>query len=200
MFDWITRFMEENGYLGIPLLMLGENLFPPIPSELIMPLAGFTAVRGDLNLVLVIMAGLVGSVAGTAVWYAVGLWLGMPRLKDLSRRHGRWMTLTPGELDRAQDFFLRHSRKAVFLGRPEPGLRTLISIPAGVVRMSAGRFLLYSSLGSLAWTSLLATVGYQLGAQYDVVAQWLNPISNVMVGSALLLYGYRVATSQSGDA
>lgn len=194
MFDWITGFVERTGYIGIALLMLAENLFPPIPSELIMPLAGYTASRGELNLVLTVLAGSAGSVAGASIWYIVGRWIGMRCLKYLAAHHGRWLTLTPEELEQTQAFFSRHCGKAVFLGRLVPAMRTLISIPAGIVRMGLWRFLLYSTLGTLLWVALLAGAGYFLGSQYQAVAHWLKPLTNIIVGLAVLWYFYRVIT------
>jgi membrane protein DedA with SNARE-associated domain len=197
MFDWITGFVEESGYLGIALLMLAENVFPPIPSELIMPLAGFTAARGDLNIVLVVISGTLGSVLGTALWYWLGRRLGMGRLKNLAERHGRWLTLSPSDLDRAQRLFRRHSGQAVFFGRLIPAVRTLISVPAGIVGMPVGWFLFYTLLGSVLWNILLAGAGYMLQTQYQAVSEWLNPATDVVLGLILTVYFYRVATFQA---
>jgi membrane protein DedA with SNARE-associated domain len=197
MFDWITGFVEESGYLGIALLMLAENVFPPIPSELIMPLAGFTAARGDLNIVLVVISGTLGSVLGTALWYWLGRRLGMGRLKNLAERHGRWLTLSPSDLDRAQRLFRRHSGQAVFFGRLIPAVRTLISVPAGIVGMPVGWFLFYTLLGSVLWNILLAGAGYMLQTQYQAVSEWLNPATDVVLGLILTVYFYRVVTFQA---
>ncbi len=194
MFDWITGLVENGGYLTIAFLMLAENVFPPIPSELIMPLAGFTAARGELSLPLAVLAGSLGSVAGATIWYYVGQLLGFDRLKKASARYGRWMGVSPGDLDRAQAFFLRHSGKAVFLGRLVPAVRTLISVPAGVVRMPLTPFLIYSTIGTFVWTSLLAAAGYLLEGQYEAVEAWLNPVTNLILAAVLVLYVYRVAT------
>jgi membrane protein DedA with SNARE-associated domain len=194
MFDWITGFVETSGYLGIALLMFAENVFPPIPSELIMPLAGFTAVRGGLNFVLVVLFGTVGSVAGTLLWYGAGRAFTLDRLKHFAARHGRWLTVSPDELDRAQAFFTRHCGKAVFLGRLVPAVRTLISVPAGIVRMPLSTFLFYSTLGTILWNTLLAGAGYLLESQYQAVAEWMNPITNAILAVALLVYLYRVVT------
>jgi membrane protein DedA with SNARE-associated domain len=196
MFDWITGIVEKTGYLGIAFLMLAENIFPPIPSELIMPLAGFAAARGDLNLVLVVLSGTASSVAGALFWYGVGRWLGRERLKGLAARHGRWLTLSPAEIDEAQDFFLRHCGKSVLLGRLVPGVRTLISVPAGIVGMSLPKFLVYSTLGTAVWTAALAGAGYLLEAQYGKVSGWLSPVTNIVLGGAFLWYVYRVVTFQ----
>jgi membrane protein DedA with SNARE-associated domain len=194
MFDWITGFVERGGYLGIALLMFLENVFPPIPSELIMPLAGFTAARGDLSLVGVILAGSVGSLAGALLWYGIGRWLGLERLKRFAARHGRWLTLSPGDIDKAQGFFQRHGGKAVLLGRLVPGVRTLISVPAGIVAMPLPAFLLWTGIGTVAWTALLAGAGYLLESQYARVEGWVSPVSNVIMGAIVLFYLYRVVT------
>jgi membrane protein DedA with SNARE-associated domain len=186
--------VESAGAAGISLLMFLENVFPPIPSELIMPLAGFTAARGQASLVVVILAGSVGSLAGALLWYGIGRWLGLDRLKGLAARHGRWLTLSPDEIDGAQRFFERHGGKAVLLGRLVPGVRTLISVPAGIVRMPLGTFLIWSALGTLAWTAALAGAGYLLESRYDVVAGWIGPVSNVILCAAVLWYLYRVVT------
>jgi membrane protein DedA with SNARE-associated domain len=194
MFDWITGLVERGGYLGIALLMFLENLFPPIPSELIMPLAGFTAARGELNIAMVVLAGTAGSLAGALFWYQAGRWLGSDRLKQLAARHGRWLTLAPADVDRAAALFERHSGKAVVFGRLIPAVRTLISVPAGVTRMPLGRFLACSALGTSAWTAFLAGTGYVLEDSYESVADWVNPVSNVVIGAIAVWYVYRVIT------
>jgi len=194
MFDWITGFIEQSGYPGIALLMLLENVFPPIPSELIMPLAGYAATQGRLNILLVVAAGSLGSVAGALLWYCVGRWLGCERVRRFAGRHGRWLTVTAAEVDHARDWFRRHCGKAVFIGRLVPAIRTLISIPAGIAEMGLVRFLIYTVAGTVLWTGALAGAGYLLGAQYQQVSSWLNPASNVILGALVLWYVYRVAT------
>jgi membrane protein DedA with SNARE-associated domain len=194
VFDWIVSMVERTGYVGIALLMLAENVFPPIPSELIMPLAGFTAARGDLHIVLVVAAGTVGSLLGATLWYWVGKWVGGERLKRWTAAHGRWFTISPDEVDRVSDWFRRHGGKAVLVGRLVPAVRTLISVPAGVAGMPLLPFLLYSALGTASWSGLLAGAGYLLEGQYKAVAGYLNPASNVVVGLIALYYLYRVAT------
>src|SRR5512138_1524949 len=174
--------------------MFAENVFPPIPSELIMPLAGFAAARGELDVFLAIAAGSAGSLAGAVFWYAVGRWLGAERLKRWAGRHGRWLTLTPGDIDKACRWFNRHGGKAVFFGRLVPAVRTFVSVPAGIAVMNLGRFLAWSALGTVLWTSFLAGVGWLLGEQYRAVSDWVNPVSNLVVGLLLLAYLYRVAT------
>jgi membrane protein DedA with SNARE-associated domain len=194
LFDWITGFVEQSGYVGIALLMLLENVFPPIPSELIMPLAGYTAAQGQLNVVVVIVAGSVGSILGALFWCYVGRRLGCERVQSFAGRHGRWLTITPDEVDHARDWFRRHCGKAVFIGRLVPAVRTLISIPAGIAEMGLARFLVYTTAGTVLWTGLLVGAGHLLGAQYQQVSVWLNPVSNVIVSGLIIWYVYRIAT------
>jgi membrane protein DedA with SNARE-associated domain len=194
MFDWITGLVEQTGYLGIALLMLAENVFPPIPSELIMPMAGFAAARGELALVGVLLAGTAGSLAGALFWYHIGRRVGLERLRRWAGRHGRWLTTSPEELDGAAAWFDRHCGKAVLVGRLIPAVRTLISVPAGVAGMPVARFLAYSAAGTALWTALLAAAGYLLEDQYRRVGDYLNPVSDVILGLIVLGYLYRVAT------
>lgn len=194
MFDRITGFLDAAGYLGVLLLMLAENLFPPIPSELIMPLAGFGAAQGRFSLVLVVLAGTAGSLLGALFWYALGRRVGGERLRRLAARHGRWFTLSPGDIDRAEAWFRRHGAKAVLFGRLVPAVRTLVSVPAGVTGMPLPRFLAWTALGTGLWTTLLAGAGYVLQGRHALVAAYLNPVSNVVVGLLALWYAYRVVT------
>jgi membrane protein DedA with SNARE-associated domain len=194
MFDWIVGLVEWGGYVGIALLMLAENLFPPIPSELIMPLAGFSAAQGKLNVVLVILSGTIGSVLGALAWFYLGRWLGPDRLRRFAARHGRWLTLSPAEVDRARAAFARWGAPAVFAGRLVPAVRTLISVPAGIAAMGLGRFLAWTTLGTALWTTFLAGMGYLLEDRYQGVAGLVNPVSNAVVGALVLLYLYRVIT------
>ena len=133
--------MERTGYIGIALLMLAENLFPPVPSELVMPIAGFIVARGKLSAIGVVAAGTAGSLAGAMLWYYVGRSVGCERLKRWAGRHGRWLTISPEEVDEAAALFNRHSGKAVLIGRLIPAVSTLISVPAGAAGMTLLPFL-----------------------------------------------------------
>jgi membrane protein DedA with SNARE-associated domain len=194
MFDWITDLVDRTGYAGVFFLMLVENIFPPIPSEVIMPLAGFTAAEGKLNAVLVVLAGTAGSLLGALFWYYVGRWLGRERLKRFAARHGRWLTLAPDEIDEASDWFRRHGAKAVFFGRLVPTVRTLISVPAGITGMPLASFLAFTALGTGLWTTLLAGAGYLLQEQYGRVAAYVGPASNLVFVLIAAWYLYRVVT------
>ncbi|MBB6227874.1 membrane protein DedA with SNARE-associated domain [Polymorphobacter multimanifer] len=194
MFDRILEFLGEAGYLGIALLMFLENVFPPIPSELIVPSAGYSAGQGRLNLAGVIAAATLGSVTGALFWYFVGKWIGDDRLKAWAARHGRWLTLRPRDVERVDRWFDAHSGSAVFFGRLVPAVRTLISVPAGIFGMGLGRFLLFSTLGSALWTTLLAVAGYQLQGQHALVGEWLNPVATLVIGAMVVWYVWRVAS------
>ncbi|EAU48104.1 MULTISPECIES: DedA family protein [Salipiger] len=194
MFDWITNLIDSMGAFGVALLMFLENVFPPIPSELIMPLAGFNAARNTMSLPLVILAGSAGSLAGAYLWYWIGRRIGFERLCHLSQRHGRWLSVSPDEFDRANGWFDRHGGSAVLFGRVIPTVRTFISVPAGVRRMSRGWFLGLSALGTVAWTSVLTLAGYWLEGGYEAVSAWLNPVSTVVVLALVGTYLWRVAT------
>ena len=200
MAGWIESMVSSMGVLGVALLMFLENVFPPIPSELIMPLAGYTAAKGGANIALVILAGTIGSLAGATFWYAIGRWIGEERLKGFADIYGRLLTLSRQDIDKADDWFDRHGAKAVFFGRLVPTVRTLISVPAGLSEMPLPRFLLWSGAGTLVWTTLLGLAGWWLGDRYEAVEAWINPVSNVVVGLIVLLYLYRVATFRRGRA
>jgi membrane protein DedA with SNARE-associated domain len=198
MFDWVTNFVEESGYLGVALLMLLENIFPPIPSELIMPLAGYAANEGDLNLALVILAGSIGSIAGTLVWYYIGVFLSFDRVHRFAKTHGRWLTLKPRDVTRARKWFQEHGARVVFFGRLVPAVRTLISLPAGITAMALPKFLAYTAAGTVVWTGVLAGAGYVLGSQHEQIQHVMDPASNLIMAGILLWYGYRVVTFRSG--
>lgn len=194
MSDFVRTLIEDWGPLGVGFLMFLENVFPPIPSELILPLAGYAAGRGDASLSMLVLFGVVGSVAGTALWFVAGLWLGKEGLKRFAARRGRWLTLKPGDIEDADEWFDRHGGKTVLLGRLLPAVRTLISVPAALAGMSWTRFLIYTSIGTTIWSVALACAGFWLGNNYSVVADWMGPVSTGIVALLVLGYLYRVAT------
>ncbi|RNF28060.1 alkaline phosphatase [Massilia aurea] len=194
MFDFITEFMQSGGYLAVFALMALENIFPPIPSELIMPFAGFVAARGDLNVIGVLVAGTAGSVAGALPWYYAGKVYGKERLEKFADKHARWLTVTHGDIEHAMESFEKHGRKVVLFGRLIPAIRTLISVPAGLAGMPMGQFLLYSTVGSLVWTGILTGAGYMLESQYERVAHYVDPVSKAILIGLFGWYLYRVAT------
>ncbi|MBB4638398.1 VTT domain-containing protein [Longimicrobium terrae] len=192
MLGFVTGLLDSLGYVGLVLLMFLENVFPPIPSELIMPLAGYTATRGQFAIAGVIVAGTVGSVLGALPLYWLGRRVGQDRLRTLADRHGRWLAVSPDEIDRASSWFSRHGRWVILFGRLVPGVRSLISIPAGINRMPLVPFLLLTTLGSGVWTAILALLGYQLGSRFGEVETYLSPASNVILGLMAAAYLWRV--------
>lgn len=194
MFDWILNVIEVGGYAGIFFLMVLENLFPPIPSEVIIPLAGYAAALGDLNIWVVIVVAVAGSLIGSLPWYCLGLYFSVPRLKRLSLSYGRLLTLSPSDIDAAERWFKTHGFLAVLFGRLVPTVRTLISVPAGIARMPLSTFVFYSLVGSTIWTATLAALGFLLETQYEKVADYLNPVSNAVVLLIVGIYLYRVIT------
>ena len=197
MFDFITSLLASTGSLGVAALMLFENVFPPIPSEVIMPFAGYLAAKGDLSFVSVVIAGTIGSVAGAFLWYWIGSAVSEARLRRLIARHGRWLTISEQDLDRSLSWFRRNGGKAVFLGRIVPGVRTLVSVPAGMTGMPLLPFLLYTGSGSLLWTAALTISGYLLEAQFAKVEMWINPVTNVLLLCLLGLYVWRLLRPQA---
>jgi membrane protein DedA with SNARE-associated domain len=190
--EWISAFMEGGGYLSIVLLMLMEALVPPIPSELIMPVGGLMASRGELNVVGVVLAGTLGSLLGAFLWYGGGLALGRARVRQFAERHGRWLTLTPKQVDDAQKWFDLHGTQAVFFGRLVPQVRVFISLPAGIARMNLQKFVLWTTLGAALWNSILVGLAYWLADEYEGIHAWFNPISTAIVILLIAWYLYRV--------
>ena len=192
MFDWITGTIRSLGYFGVISLTFLENLFPPIPSELVIPLAGFVAASDAMNIWGVIVAATVGSLAGALLWYEIGRRVGEERVCRWVERSGKWITLSPKDVDRAQGWFKRHGGASVFLGRLVPGVRTFISLPAGFAGMPRAPFLLYSAGGTALWTAALAYSGVVLKANFTVVSDYIGIASNVLlVGlGAMLVWRY----------
>ena len=190
----ITHAIALFGYWGIAFLMLLENVIPPIPSEVIMPLAGFAVARGEMTMAQAIAAGTVGSVLGAVVWYYIGWALGLERVCTLADRYGKWLGVSSREVQSVQKWFShRGGYWAVGLGRLLPSIRTYISVPAGVARMPFGRFLLSSTIGSLGWIVLLTLAGFWLGESYDKVADVLGPASKLIsIALVVLLVGWAV--------
>lgn len=191
MEQWITETMKTLGYFGIGLLMFLENLFPPIPSELIMPLAGFTIFQKQMEFLPAILAGVLGTVLGALPWYYAGQLLGEERLQQLADKYGKWISVSGKDIQKANNWFNRHGTKAVFFGRLVPGVRTLISIPAGINGMAVIPFLLYSTIGTIIWVSFLTIAGYYLASlnkDYHLVDEYLGPVSKIVL--AILVIGF----------
>ena len=192
MASWVMEFIFSAGYSGILLLMFIENVFPPIPSELIMPLAGFMVGQGKLTFVGTTLAGTAGSVLGALPLYYFGKTLGEERVKRLAQRYGRWLTVSRQDIERASRWFHKHGGVAVLLCRLIPGVRSLISVPAGIAGMNLVQFLVYTSLGTAIWTAMLTYLGYVLGSNFTKVGEYLDPVSWIVFGAMGVYYIARV--------
>lgn len=199
MSDWIIRLIEQSGYLGIAFLMFLETVFPPIPSEVIMSIAGVAAGQGKLDYGLVVASGTGGAMLGNIVWYLAARALGIVRLKPIVCRWGRWLTITWPELERAEHWFRKNGTFFVFLGRMLPTVRSLVSVPAGLLKMRFATFFLASTLGTAGWTALLAGAGYQLGENYTEIDKFLGPASNAILIIFAVGYVHRLWTHRNID-
>jgi len=194
MNDWVFRLVESADYVGIFLLMLLETVFPPIPSEVIMPVAGVIAHNGDLSLAAVIAAGTGGAMAGNVIWYLVARIVGLERFRPLIERHGRWLTIDWPEVERAQRLFGRFGGVIVMVGRMIPTIRSVVSLPAGLVHMRLAGFLIWSTIGTAIWSAGLAIAGWLLGNQMGDVEKVLGPVSTLIIVLIVGLYIYRQLT------
>jgi membrane protein DedA with SNARE-associated domain len=180
--DFIQQIILMLSYPGVALVMFAENVFPPIPSELIMPFAGFLAAKGEMNFIVVIAAGTVGSVLGALVLYGIGLWMDENRLRGLLQRYGKWIGISVEDLDRAMHLFHKYGPLFVFFGRLVPIVRSIISIPAGMSHMPVAPFLLYTTIGSLIWNTALATGGLILGENWENVMDFMKQYEHLVLG------------------
>jgi membrane protein DedA with SNARE-associated domain len=194
VYDWVIRLIDWGGYVGVFLLMLLETVFPPIPSEVILPLAGMRAAHGPLGLPGVILAATLGAMTGNTFWYLVARSIGLDRFRIFITRHGRWLTMDWCDVEKVQRLFGRFGAGIVFVGRMLPTVRTFISVPAGIVRMNLPLFLVWSTIGTAAWSGALAAAGYGLGREFQAIEEIAGPISSAVVAAILLWYVWRQLT------
>ena len=184
---WVLEVMKSLGEPGVGVLVLLENLFPPIPSEVILPLAGFTASQGDFMLVTVILWATFGSVAGALALYYAGVLLGRERTRYIFER----MPLVDvSDVDKTEAWFIKHETKAVLIGRMVPIFRSLISIPAGVERMNLPLFIAYTALGSLVWNTVLILAGYFLGENFGLVEEYVSYLQYAVIAAVVIGIAY----------
>jgi len=194
MNDWIIQLIEGGGYWGIAFLMIIENVFPPIPSELIMGLGGIAVARGRMEFWPLMLAGTVGSTMGNYCWYLLGRSLGYERLKPFVDRFGRWLTVDWDDIERIVRFFRRHGQWVVFALRFAPFMRTMISLPAGLTRMGHLRFLAFTFAGAAIWNAILAGAGYYLGRNFDQLEKYTGPVALATIVIVIVAYVWRVLT------
>ena len=179
--SWVIDVIDHVGALGVGGLIALENLFPPIPSEVILPLAGFTAKQGDMNVVAAWVMATLGALVGAGVLYGVGAVVGYDRLHEMAGK--RWFILTTqADLEKGHRFFVSHGGKIVLFGRCVPLVRSLVSVPAGVERMPPARFLAFTAIGSATWNAVFIGAGWMLGENWDRVEGWMTPIGYLVLG------------------
>lgn len=191
--SWVQDVIEQLGYLGVALLVVAENVFPPIPSEIVLPFAGFVAQRGSESVVIMILAATVGSVVGALMMYWIAAVIGDERLHAFTRRFGKWVQIREADLTRAEEWFDRHATSAVLIGRCVPLIRSVVSIPAGFRRMRLVPYIAYTFLGSLVWNIALVGAGAVLGENWErvepVIAafQWIVIVA-ILAGLARFVF------------
>jgi membrane protein DedA with SNARE-associated domain len=192
MSEWIIRLIDDTGYLGVGFLMFLETVFPPIPSEVIMPVAGLAAARGKMDIFGVIASGTAGAMLGNYFWYLVARVIGIERFKPLIENYGRWLTFDWAEIVKAEKLFGRQGWAIVFFGRMLPTLRSLISIPAGLLHMRLSTFVIWSTIGTTGWTALLGLSGWALGQKFGAVETVVGPLSTAVLIVIALGYVWRL--------
>lgn len=189
--DWAVSVMEALGGPGAAFLIALENLFPPLPSEVILPLAGFTASQGNLSLVEAIAWTTFGSLVGALILYQLGKWLGRDNIRNIAKK---LPLVKVSDIDKAEHWFTAHENQAVLIGRMIPVVRSLISIPAGVEKMSIKLFVIYTVIGSLIWNSILIVAGYLLGEQWTIVERYVGIFQYIVIAAIILYVAYFVIT------
>jgi membrane protein DedA with SNARE-associated domain len=187
MVDWVERVIESLGWVGVGVLVALENLFPPIPSEVVLPLAGYVAGGGGPSYVGYVIAATAGSVVGAWALYAIAAVFGQTRLHAFVNRYGRWFGVDEKEILRAEQWFDRRADVAVLVGRCVPLIRSLVSLPAGLRRMPLGRFTVLTAIGSTVWNAVLIGAGVVLEDQWERVGDVVGIFQLVVIGAILLL-------------
>jgi membrane protein DedA with SNARE-associated domain len=192
--DWVVNLIEQTRYLGVAFLMFLETVFPPIPSEVIMPLAGVAAAQGSMTLGGVIASGTAGAMFGNFFWYLVARVIGLKRFRPFIEKHGRWLTLDWYDIEKAERLFGRFGPVIVGMGRLLPTVRSVVSIPAGLLHMRLRNFLIWSTIGTAGWSSALAIAGYLLGREFEDINKILGPLSSGIIGLIVAAYIWRQLT------
>ena len=191
--DYISLAVEKNStiaYLTICLAMFLENIIPPIPSEIIMPLGGFFVYQQKLNFYVLIFWGLLGTILGSLPWYYLGRLVNEKRLSNFLDKKGKYLGISSNDLIKSKKWFERYGVSLVFWGRLVPGIRTLISVPAGIELMPLKKFLIWTTLGSLIWVALLTYAGYFLGEKYPIIEIYLDQVKYFVKPILILILIY----------
>ena len=191
--DYVSLAVEKNSliaYLTICLAMFLENIIPPIPSEIIMPLGGFFVYQQKLNFYIVVFWGLLGTILGSLPWYYLGRLINEKRISDFLEKKGKYLGISSNDLTKSKRWFDKYGVSLVFWGRLVPGIRTLISVPAGIELMPLKKFLIWTTFGSFIWVALLTYAGYLFGENYSIIETYLNQIKYVVKPILILIFLY----------
>ena len=194
MTDWVFRLIDQTGYVGVFFLMLAETVFPPIPSEVIMPVAGLRAVNGPMTLTGVIVSGTAGAMLGNFFWYLLARVIGLDRFHPFIDKHGRWLTMDWDDVQKAEALFGRFGGIVVGVGRMLPTVRSIVSVPAGLLHMRLRTFFIWSTIGTAGWSAGLAIAGYALGRRFADIDKIVGPLSTAVIAAIVIAYVYRQLT------
>ena len=193
---WVEQIISSMGYVGLYLVMFLENVFPPIPSEVVLPLAGSLTLTGRFSIFWITIIGMLGSLTGAFLFYGLGKWLGESRVRTIIEKYGRYALLSTNDLDRSLEWFDKYDDWVIFFSRMVPIVRSLISIPAGIANMKITKFSFYTILGTALWSFLLAIGGRLLGEQWPLIAEFINTYQNIVLvvaaAAVLFFFGSRL--------
>ena len=192
MAEAVIYFLSANGYFGVFVLMFAENVFPPIPSEVVLPFIGHSVAKGELSFFMALLVASAGSFLGTLFWFALGWFASAAKLEKFFRKYGGYVAISGKDFRKATKFFVKYEIPAVFFGRMIPGVRSVISIPAGSVRMNLKKFIFYSLCGLFIWNTALISIGYFVLSDYTVVEKYMKPIGDGIIYLFILLYVVQV--------
>jgi len=188
MAEAVINFLSQHGYLGVFVLMFAENIFPPIPSEVVLPFIGHSVAKGELGFVLALLTASLGSFLGTLFWFIIGWFAPAIKLEKFFRKYGGYVAISGKDFHKATSFFVKYEVPAVFFGRMIPGVRSVISIPAGSVHMNFKKFFLFSLLGVFIWNTALISIGYFALNDYSVVETYMKPIGDAIIYLFIAIY------------
>ena len=193
---WVEQIISSMGYVGLYVVMFLENVFPPIPSEVVLPLAGSLTLTGRFSIFWITIIGMLGSLTGAFLFYGLGKWLGESRVRTIIEKYGRYALLSTDDLDRSLEWFDKYDDWVIFFSRMVPIVRSLISIPAGIATMKITKFSFYTILGTALWSFLLAIGGRLLGEQWPLIAEFINTYQNIVLvvtaAAVLFFFGSRL--------
>ncbi len=183
---WVEGIISTGGYPGLYFVMFTENVFPPIPSEVVLPLAGSLSLTGRFSIPLITIVGMLGSLTGAFLFYGLGKWLGEERVRNFIGKFGKYALLSVDDFDRSKEWFDKYDEWVIFFSRMVPIVRSLISIPAGVAEMNLPKFSFYTILGTALWSFVLSYAGRLLGEQWPIITDFINTYQNVVLAVTLI--------------